>query len=156
MGGWGDGQKKQMRDEQQDRAEAATSESENGNGSAGSSKGAADAAPAEERGVDEGQDVYVSGGRETAGDLFALVPVVLQIGVKHLQHQVAAVVERPGNVTMAQRVKQLLGLPFGDMDMNGLTYSAYVLTALLSSVMQGCGGYQNLCQAKSGPGIQTC
>ena len=81
MGGWGDGQKKQMRDEQQDRAEAAASEAENGNGSAGSSKGAADAAPAEERGVDEGQDVYVSGGRETAGDLFALVPVIVQIGI---------------------------------------------------------------------------
>ena len=67
MGGWGDGQLKQMREQQiraqQSRAgDEAASERDNGKG--GSSRGGA--APSE-RGVDEGQDVYVSGGSEQAG-----------------------------------------------------------------------------------------
>ena len=67
MGGWGDGQLKQMR-EQQIRAQQSwagdEAASERDNGKGGSSRGGA--APSE-RGVDEGQDVYVSGGSEQAG-----------------------------------------------------------------------------------------
>jgi len=62
MGGWGDGQQKQMRD-QKDRAQAASSHSDSGNGNGG-----ADLAGASARGVDEGQDVYASGGSEKAGE----------------------------------------------------------------------------------------
>jgi len=62
MGGWGDGQLKQMRD-QKDRAQAASSHADGGNGNGG-----ADLAGASARGVDEGQDVYASGGNEQAGE----------------------------------------------------------------------------------------
>ena len=62
MGGWGDGQQKQMRD-QKDRAQAASSHSDSGNGIGGT-----DLAGASARGVDEGQDVYASGGNEKAGE----------------------------------------------------------------------------------------
>ncbi len=62
MGGWGDGQLKQMRD-QKDRAQAASSHSDGNNGNGG-----ADLAGASARGVDEGQDVYASGGNEKAGE----------------------------------------------------------------------------------------
>ena len=65
MGGWGDGQMKQMQD-QKSRAKAAASESERDNNGS-SANGGADLADASERGVDEGQDVYVSGGDEKAG-----------------------------------------------------------------------------------------
>ena len=62
MGGWGDGQQKQMR-AQKDRAQAASSHSDGGNGNGG-----ADLAGTSARGVDEGQDVYASGGNEKAGE----------------------------------------------------------------------------------------
>ena len=70
MGGWGDGQLKHMRDQQgraqQSRAgdEGATGR-DNGSSKGGPQKGGT--APSE-RGVDEGQDVYVSGGSEQAGE----------------------------------------------------------------------------------------
>ena len=62
MGGWGDGQLKQMRD-QKDRAQAASSHSDGSN-----DNGGADLAEASARGVGEGQDVYASGGSEKAGE----------------------------------------------------------------------------------------
>ncbi|KAL3159204.1 hypothetical protein ABBQ32_011185 [Trebouxia sp. C0010 RCD-2024] len=69
MGGWGDGQLKHMRERQgralQNRAgDGAASERDTGSNKGGSNGGAA--APSE-RGVDEGQDVYVSGGSDKAG-----------------------------------------------------------------------------------------
>ena len=78
MGGWGDGQLKQRREQQQGRVQQGkTGQSRAGDGSAsgrdnGSSNGAAGGgaegvAGSSERGVDEGQDVYVSGGADKAG-----------------------------------------------------------------------------------------
>lgn len=69
MGGWGDGQLKHMREQQgralQNRAgDGPASERDNGSSKGGANGGAA--APSE-RGVDEGQDVYVSGGSDKAG-----------------------------------------------------------------------------------------
>ena len=73
MGGWGDGQVKHMREQQQGRAQQSRAgqqgRAENGaqpKGQNGASDEAASSSPTE-RGVDEGQDVYVSGGAEKAG-----------------------------------------------------------------------------------------
>ena len=84
MGGWGDGQLKQMREQkgraQQGRAQQgraadeSASERDNGSGKGGSDRGGA--APSE-RGVDEGQDVYVSGGSEQAGQSVLICSTVL-------------------------------------------------------------------------------
>lgn len=69
MGGWGDGQLKHIR-EQQGRAQHSRAGDEgasgrdNGSSKEGLQKGGA---ASSERGVDEGQDVYVSGGSEQAG-----------------------------------------------------------------------------------------
>ncbi len=75
MGGWGDGQLKQMRD-QKDRAQSATSHSDGGNGNGG-----ADLAGASARGVDEGQDVYASGGNEKAGEKVSVCFLTLVVHV---------------------------------------------------------------------------
>ena len=80
IGGWGDGQAKQMRDQRQHgQARAAAAEADRDNGS-NHGNGAEAAAAGVERGVDEGQDVYVSGGNDKAGQRCAdiCVNVALQ------------------------------------------------------------------------------
>ena len=74
MGGWGDGQLKHRREQQQGRAQQGTAQqSMSGNGDAserdagGSNGETQGGAGPSERGVDEGQDVYVSGGADKAG-----------------------------------------------------------------------------------------
>lgn len=78
MGGWGDGQLKQIREQkgraqQGGAADDSASERDNGSSKGGSERGGA--APSE-RGVDEGQDVYVSGGSEQAGQFLHISSTV--------------------------------------------------------------------------------
>lgn len=70
-----------MREQQQGRApqgraaDGAASERENGSSNGGSEGGAGPS----ERGVDEGQDVYVSGGADKAGQSFEAITTALSM-----------------------------------------------------------------------------